>query len=83
MKITKKLLSITLTALITASTIPAAALHANAAELDTVASERSLFVSSQANEYELATACEEPTECELPTEATEPATALPTGSIVL
>lgn len=83
MKITKKLLSITLTALITASTIPAVALHANAAELDTVASERSLFVSSQANEYELATACEEPTECELPTEATEPATALPTGSIVL
>lgn len=70
MKITKKLLSIALTALITASTIPAVAIQASA-ETDILATENSISLQCE-EEYEAT----QPTEYEMPT-------ALPTGYVVL
>lgn len=84
MKISKKLLSIALTAIITTSSISAVSLQASAVQTDVVESD-SITISRKATEEptesEVSTICEEITE---PTIApTEPATTLPTGSLTL
>ncbi len=76
MKLTKKLISIALTAIMTASTIPATVLQVSAAETEILQSEAILLTeesektkeSEKTEEYEVATACELATESQLPTE---------------
>ena len=89
MKISKKLLTIALTAIITTSSISAVSLQASAVQTDVVESEG--IITSRNTSEQPTAFCEEntesvatqPTEATEPTQPTEPATALPTGSIVL
>lgn len=75
MKISKKFLSIALTAIITVGSIPTITLQADAT--DNLITDNNISLQNEENqptEYEIATICEEPTEY---------ATSLPTGSVVL
>lgn len=76
MKLTKKLISIALTAIITATTIPAVAMQVSAAETENIQSQAIVLVEeSEKPTEEATTECESATECqiavinELPTES--------------
>ncbi len=77
MKLTKKLISVALTALITASVIPATIMQVSAAETEILQSQATVLTeeSEKPTEYEVATACELATDSpvatinEKPTEA--------------